>query len=143
MVATPTSRVAALSRGGDALAPHVEESRGTRTGDAIAVALIAIAFGLALGGPATLVLVAPIVFGVPHVASDVRYLIVRGPLRAGGALLLGIINPLAALVPLIETGPGKDSDCAQLTAAVVRASDQAGKTSKVRLAQEKSPSRTR
>jgi len=42
-------------------------------------------------------------------------------LRAGGALLLGLINPLAALLPLIETGPGKDSDCAQLTTSLAAA----------------------
>lgn len=40
--------------------------------------------------------------------------------RAGGALLLGAINPLAAFLPLIETGPGKDSDCAQLAAVATR-----------------------
>lgn len=36
-----------------------------------------------------------------------------GPLaaRAGGALALGLVNPLLALVPLFEDGPGKDSDC--------------------------------
>jgi uncharacterized protein involved in outer membrane biogenesis len=39
-------------------------------------------------------------------------------LRAGGAALLALINPLAALIPLIETGPGKDSDCAQLTTSI-------------------------
>lgn len=38
--------------------------------------------------------------------------------RGGAALGLAILNPLAALVPLIETGPGKDSDCAQLIASV-------------------------
>ena len=47
--------------------------------------------------------------------------------RAGSALLLAIINPLAALLPLIETGPGKDSDCAQLTASLTAAAGQAGK----------------
>ena len=49
-------------------------------------------------------------------------------LRAGAAALLALINPLAALVPLIETGPGKDSDCAQLTASIkstARAADAA------------------
>ncbi len=38
--------------------------------------------------------------------------------RGGAALLLGAINPLAALIPLIETGPGKDSDCKELLAHV-------------------------
>ena len=34
--------------------------------------------------------------------------------RAAGALGLGLINPLLALLPLIDAGPGEDSDCAQL-----------------------------
>ncbi|MDP1530203.1 MAG: AsmA family protein [Rhodoferax sp.] len=33
--------------------------------------------------------------------------------RALGALALGVINPLLALIPLIDAGPGKDSDCVQ------------------------------
>lgn len=33
--------------------------------------------------------------------------------RALGALALGAINPLLALIPLIDAGPGEDSDCAQ------------------------------
>jgi len=41
--------------------------------------------------------------------------------RAGSALLLGLLNPLAALIPLIETGPGKDSDCTALLASVDQA----------------------
>jgi AsmA protein len=35
-------------------------------------------------------------------------------LRAAGAMALGVINPLLALIPLVDTGPGKDSDCGQL-----------------------------
>ncbi|MBV5298346.1 MAG: AsmA family protein [Rhodoferax sp.] len=34
--------------------------------------------------------------------------------RAIGAVVLGTLNPLLALIPLIDAGPGKDSDCAQL-----------------------------
>lgn len=34
--------------------------------------------------------------------------------RGLGAILLGVINPLLALIPLIETGPGLDSDCGRL-----------------------------
>jgi AsmA protein len=34
--------------------------------------------------------------------------------RAAGAVALAIVNPLLALLPLIDAGPGKDSDCAQL-----------------------------
>jgi hypothetical protein len=33
-------------------------------------------------------------------------------------VLLGLINPLAAILPLIETGPGKDAPCGQLVAQV-------------------------
>jgi uncharacterized protein involved in outer membrane biogenesis len=40
----------------------------------------------------------------------------KGPLalRAIGAVALGAINPLLALLPLIDAGPGRDSDCGQL-----------------------------
>lgn len=39
-----------------------------------------------------------------------------GPIAARGAaaLLLGAVNPLLAILPFIETGPGQDSDCGQL-----------------------------
>jgi uncharacterized protein involved in outer membrane biogenesis len=48
-------------------------------------------------------------------------------LRAGSALLLALVNPLAGLLPLIETGPGKDSDCARLTGTAAAAAGKAGK----------------
>lgn len=35
-------------------------------------------------------------------------------LRAAGAVALGVLNPLLALIPLVDAGPGKDSDCGQL-----------------------------
>ena len=43
-----------------------------------------------------------------------------GPIvtRVAGAALLAAVNPLLALLPFIETGPGKDSDCAKLLAQV-------------------------
>ena len=37
----------------------------------------------------------------------------RVALRALGAVALGVVNPLLMLIPLIDAGPGKDSDCAQ------------------------------
>jgi AsmA family protein len=39
-----------------------------------------------------------------------------GPLVARGAagLLLGAVNPLLAVLPFVETGPGEDTDCGQL-----------------------------
>lgn len=51
----------------------------------------------------------------------------KGPLmmRAGGAIALGLLNPLAAILPLIETGPGTDTDCARVLAPVQGAQQQA------------------
>ena len=44
-------------------------------------------------------------------------------LRGGAAAVLGaLVTPLAALLPLIETGPGKNADCDALIAAVKRQS---------------------
>lgn len=37
--------------------------------------------------------------------------------RALGALALGMINPLLAVLPLVDPGPGADSDCGQLLRA--------------------------
>ena len=43
-----------------------------------------------------------------------------GPIaaRIAGAALRAAVNPLLALLPFIETGPGKDSDCAKLIGQV-------------------------
>lgn len=38
----------------------------------------------------------------------------RIALRTLGALALGLVNPVLALIPLIDAGPGSDSDCGQL-----------------------------
>jgi uncharacterized protein involved in outer membrane biogenesis len=46
-------------------------------------------------------------------------------LRGGAAVALAVVNPLAALLPLIETGPGEDSNCPQVLASVAPALDQA------------------
>lgn len=51
-------------------------------------------------------------FAAPTVSPDKARLLARG----GGAVLLGLINPLTALIPLLELGPGEDSDCGQLVA---------------------------
>lgn len=37
----------------------------------------------------------------------------RMAVRALGALALGVVNPLLALIPLVDAGPGQDSDCVQ------------------------------
>ena len=49
-------------------------------------------------------------FAKPRVEIDKA----RALARAAGALGLGLINPLLALIPLVDAGPGKDSDCGQL-----------------------------
>lgn len=49
-------------------------------------------------------------FQQPVVALDSGRIAARGL----GALALGLVNPLLALVPLFDAGPGKDSPCAQL-----------------------------
>ena len=51
-------------------------------------------------------------------------------LRVGSAVALALINPLAAILPLIETGPGTNTDCARVLAPVQGAQQQAVTTSK-------------
>ncbi|QYF93830.1 AsmA family protein [Massilia sp. PAMC28688] len=51
-------------------------------------------------------------FKQPDVSVDKGVL----AMKAGGAIALGLAAPLAALLPLINAGPGKDSDCARLLA---------------------------
>ena len=59
-------------------------------------------------------------FAKPAVEVDKAALAVRGL----GAIALGLINPFLALIPLIDAGPGADSDCGQLVRDA-RASPQA------------------
>lgn len=49
-------------------------------------------------------------FAKPEVSVDKG----RVAARALGAVALGLVNPLLALIPLIDAGPGKDSDCGEL-----------------------------
>ncbi len=49
-------------------------------------------------------------FAKPDVGVDKT----RMAARAIGAIALGIASPVLALIPLIDAGPGKDSDCRQL-----------------------------
>ena len=60
------------------------------------------------------VLRTPININGPFIKPKVRPQI--GPLaaRAAGGVLLGIVNPLLAVIPFIESGPGEDTDCGQL-----------------------------
>ncbi|MCA9668752.1 MAG: hypothetical protein KC503_24330 [Myxococcales bacterium] len=47
--------------------------------------------------PLWLLLLGPLLLGVPHVIADVRYLLLRPPQRLGRARLYGIVAPLAAM----------------------------------------------
>jgi uncharacterized protein involved in outer membrane biogenesis len=51
-------------------------------------------------------------FGQPDVGPDMGRLAARG----GGAIAMGILNPLLAIIPLLEEGKGKDSPCGELIA---------------------------
>jgi len=66
-----------------------------------AILLILAALVLTWLSPVGLLLIAPIVLGVPHVVSDFRYLVFR-PLRGGSSRLawLILLTPLAAFVAL-------------------------------------------
>ena len=61
-----------------------------------------------------LVLRGPIYVGGTLANPAVRIDKGRIAARGLGAIALGLVNPLLAIIPLLETGPGKDSDCAQL-----------------------------
>ena len=61
--------------------------------------------------------------------------------RGLGAVALGLVNPLLALIPLIETGPGQNADCQTVLASVSSAVKQSGKkVTDAPTAQEKSSS---
>ena len=49
-------------------------------------------------------------FSKPEVDLDKSRIAARG----AGAVALGLINPLLALIPLVETGPGVESECGRL-----------------------------
>jgi uncharacterized protein involved in outer membrane biogenesis len=55
--------------------------------------------------------------------------------RAVGAIALGMVNPLLALIPLIDLGPGGDSDCRQLVSDA-RALPHTGKNRNIPVARD-------
>ncbi len=67
-------------------------------------------------------------FHKPDVSVDKGVL----ALKAGGAIALGLAAPFAALLPLVNTGPGRDSPCAALLAqaAVKPVAPAPGKTAR-------------
>ena len=48
--------------------------------------------------------------------------------RGLGAIALGLVNPILALLPLVETGPGEDTNCRAVLAPVKGAVQQSGKS---------------
>ena len=64
-------------------------------------------------------------FAKPEVEVDKG----RVAMRALGAAALAFVNPLLVLIPLIDAGPGKDSDCGQLVRDA-KAMPQAGSSRK-------------
>jgi AsmA protein len=55
-------------------------------------------------------------FGAPDVGPNMGRLAAKG----AGAILMGILNPLLAVLPLLEQGKGKDSPCGQLIAEATK-----------------------
>jgi AsmA protein len=67
-------------------------------------------------------------FSKPDIAPDVARMAAKGL----GALVMGALNPLLALAPLINDGPGKDSNCGKLIAELVESNKQAQAKAKVK-----------
>jgi uncharacterized protein involved in outer membrane biogenesis len=69
-------------------------------------------------------------FSKPDVSVDKGVL----ALKAGGAIALGLAAPLAALLPLVNAGPGEQSPCAALLkeAAIKPVAPPPGKTARVK-----------
>ena len=67
-----------------------------------------------LGGtakkPGLLSIRGPIRFHGPF--ADVDFAVAPQSIARGlGAIALGLVNPILALLPLVETGPGEDTNC--------------------------------
>jgi uncharacterized protein involved in outer membrane biogenesis len=59
-------------------------------------------------------------FSEPRIAPDAK-MVAKGV----GAIVMGVLNPLLAVIPLINEGPGKDSPCGQLIADALAQSKDA------------------
>lgn len=62
---------------------------------------------------------------------DVQFAVAPESIARGlGAIALGIVNPILALLPLVETGPGEDTNCRAVLEPVKGAVQQSGKSMK-------------
>jgi AsmA protein len=59
-------------------------------------------------------------FSQPDIGPDMGRLAAKG----AGAIVMGILNPLLAILPLMEEGKGKDSPCGQLIAQATKSTKQ-------------------
>ncbi|HKQ29401.1 MAG TPA: AsmA family protein [Burkholderiales bacterium] len=59
-------------------------------------------------------------FSEPKVSPDIGRLAAKGV----GAVLMGVVNPLLAVLPLLKEGKGKDSNCGQLMAEASTSSNR-------------------
>lgn len=66
----------------------------------LATGHIAAAFALTAVAPLWMLLLGPLLLGVPHVASDVRYLLIRPPWALPTAAVAAALLPLAAMTAL-------------------------------------------
>jgi uncharacterized protein involved in outer membrane biogenesis len=73
-------------------------------------------------------------FGKPNIGPDMGRLAAKG----AGALVMGILNPLLAVLPLVEEGKGKDSPCRQLIAEATKSAKTAA-AAKAKEAKTKEP----
>ena len=71
-------------------------------------------------------------FSAPEVGPDMGRLAAKG----AGAVLLGILNPLLAVLPLMQEGKGKDSPCGQLIAQAAKSKATVAKEAKAKEAKE-------
>ncbi len=70
----------------------------------IALGLVAAAFVATLAGPLWLLLLTPLVFGTPHIAADLRYLVLHGPTCLRPSTIVALTVPLAAMVAFRAAG---------------------------------------
>lgn len=74
-------------------------------------------------------------FSEPDIGPDMGRLAARG----AGTIVMGIINPLLSIIPLIQEGKGKDSNCGEL---IAQATSSSKKPAPKTTAQQKAPAKS-